>query len=186
MCQNYKSETGCICGEKCRFRHVEAEERPSKKTKKGGAKGSVALSKESPKLGRVSQDSYPRKSFLREERRLGSKHAVNFSKSTWHQRKIRERRVHREESFKSVNLMSVVLARQNSGKDHMRRPCTKKDALAELRGIWRNIFPSSKMRTKLRFTLPLKPRVMPAPTSRRPEEREFVVDSGSGVPIHMM
>ena len=44
------------------FRHVEAEERPSKKSKKGGAKGSVALLKESTQLGCVSQDSYPKKS----------------------------------------------------------------------------------------------------------------------------
>ena len=49
----------------CYFRHVEAEEKPSKKLKKGGAKGSVALLKESVQLGCVSQDSHPRKSILR-------------------------------------------------------------------------------------------------------------------------
>ena len=43
VCQNYKSETGCKYGRTCFFRHVEAEEKPSKKSKKGGAKGSVAL-----------------------------------------------------------------------------------------------------------------------------------------------
>ena len=43
VCQDYKSETGCMYGNKCFFRHVEAEEKPSKKSKKGGAKGSVAL-----------------------------------------------------------------------------------------------------------------------------------------------
>ena len=37
-------------------------------------------------------------------------------------KKIRKERVHREELSKSVRLMSVVLARQNSGKDRMRRP----------------------------------------------------------------
>ena len=36
---------GCIHGNKCFFSHVEAEEKPSKKSKKGGAKGSVALLK---------------------------------------------------------------------------------------------------------------------------------------------
>ena len=39
----YKSENGCTYGRTCFFRHVEAEEKPSKKSKKGGAKGSVAL-----------------------------------------------------------------------------------------------------------------------------------------------
>ena len=40
-------------------------------------------------------------------------------------------------NYPKVRLMSVVLARRNSGKDHMRRLCTKKDAPAKLRGIWR-------------------------------------------------
>ena len=113
----------------CFFRRVG--ENPSKKSKKGGAKGSVALLKESTQLGCVSRDSCPRKFILREEGNLGSKRAVKFSKGTWHQIKIWERKSHREELSKSVNLTSVVLARQNSGKDHMRRPCTKKDAPAE-------------------------------------------------------
>ena len=52
--------------------------------------------------------------------------------------------------------MSVVLARQSSGKDHMRRPCTKNEAPAKQRGIWRKTFTSSRMRTKLRSKLLLK------------------------------
>ena len=47
MCQNYKSETRCTYGRKCFFRHVEAEEKPNRRSKKDGAKGSVALLKES-------------------------------------------------------------------------------------------------------------------------------------------
>ena len=79
--------------------------------------------------------------------------------------------------------MSVV-ARQNSRKDHIRRPCTKKDAPAKQRGIWRNIFTSSRIRTKTTFYIPGEAKVMPAPTSKRPEEREFVVDSGAS--MHML
>ena len=30
VCQNYKSKTGCTYGRKCFFRHVEADEKPSK------------------------------------------------------------------------------------------------------------------------------------------------------------
>ena len=56
----------------CYFRHVEAEKH-SKKSKKGGAKGSVALLKESIQLGCVSQDSHPRKSILRKKRKIGIK-----------------------------------------------------------------------------------------------------------------
>ena len=43
VCQSYISETGCRNGKKCYFRHVELEEKPNKKSKKGCAKGSVAM-----------------------------------------------------------------------------------------------------------------------------------------------
>ena len=52
----------CTYSNKSWFRHVEAEEKPSKKSKKGGSKGSIAMLKESMQLGCVSQDSHPRKS----------------------------------------------------------------------------------------------------------------------------
>ena len=107
---------------------------PGKKSKTSGVKGSVALSKESIRLGCVSQDCPPRKSILRETGKLGSNHTVKFSKGTWHHIKIRDERFHREELSQGVNLMSVVLARENSVKDHMRRPCNKKDAPTELHG----------------------------------------------------
>ena len=60
----------------------------------------------------------------------------------------------------------------------MRRPCTKEDAPAKQRGIWRKLCASSRIHT------PIEAKVMPAPTSTRPEEREFVVDSGAS--LHMM
>ena len=57
----------------CRFRHVEADGQPSNKSEKSGAKGSVALLKESIQLGCVSRDSHPRKSILRERGKIGIK-----------------------------------------------------------------------------------------------------------------
>ena len=53
-------------------------------------------------------------------------------------RKNGKERVHREKLSKSVHFTSVDLARQNSKKDHMRRP--------------EKIFTSSRIRTKLRFS----------------------------------
>ena len=82
-------------------------------------------------MGCVSQDSCPRKSIVREPGMLGSKHAVKFSKGTWHQIKIRERKGPSRGITKSVRLMSVVFARPNLRTDHMRKPCTKNDAPAE-------------------------------------------------------
>ena len=45
VCLNYKSKYGTTYGEKCKFRHVEVDGQPSKKSKKSGGKGSVALLK---------------------------------------------------------------------------------------------------------------------------------------------
>ena len=50
---------------------LRRRKKPSKKSKKGGAKGSVALLKESVSLGCVSQDSQRRKSILRKAGKLG-------------------------------------------------------------------------------------------------------------------
>ena len=90
VCLNYKPESGCNYGDKCRFRHVEVDVQPSKKLKKSGVKGSVALIKDSKQLGCVSQDSHPRKSIRRKDGKLRSNDAVKFSKGTWHHKKIRE------------------------------------------------------------------------------------------------
>ena len=73
-------------GDKCRFRHVEVDVQPGKKSKKSGGKGSVAFLKESRQLGCVSQDSYPRRSILREKGKLGSSHSVKFSMGTRHKK----------------------------------------------------------------------------------------------------
>ena len=51
--------------------------------------------------------------------------------------KFGKERVHREVLSNSVRLVTVVLARQNSEKDHVRRPLSKNDAPAKQRGIWR-------------------------------------------------
>ena len=48
--------------------------------------------------------------------------------------------------YPSVRLISAVLARQYSGKDHMRKPCTKKDAPAKQRGIWRTYLQAQEFR----------------------------------------
>ena len=71
VCQNDKSQTGCIHGNRCYFRHVEAEEEPNKKSKKGGAIGSVALV-EYRQVGCVSQDSRT-KVFSTESRKIETK-----------------------------------------------------------------------------------------------------------------
>ena len=98
-------------------------EAPTKNRKKVVRKDPLPFLKESTQLGCVSQDSYPRKSILREPGKWWSTHAVKILKDTWHQIKIRERKgPSRGILSTSVSLMSVVLARQNSRIDHMRKP----------------------------------------------------------------
>ena len=70
---------------------AEVDGKPSNKSKKSGVRGSVALLKESIQLGCVSQDYPPKKSILREVGKVGSNHAVTFSKGTWHHIKIRRK-----------------------------------------------------------------------------------------------
>ena len=60
------------------FRHVEAEEKPNMKSKKGGAKGQVSLLKETIQLGCASHHFHSRMSIVRKEGTLGSDHSVKF------------------------------------------------------------------------------------------------------------
>ena len=54
-------------------------------------------------------------------------------------------------------------------------------------GTCEKTFTSSRIRTKLRFYVPGEVKGMSASVaSKRPEEREFVVDSDSGASMHMM
>ena len=113
-CHYCKSETGCKNGEKCRFRHVEAEEKPSKKVKEIWCETISCLVEGVYTIGLCVSRFLSETIYSTERVKIGIKTApctkLKFGKE----------RVHREEVSRSVNLMSVVLARQNSKKDHMR------------------------------------------------------------------
>ena len=165
MCQNYKSEKGVVYGDRCRFRHVEECVKPNKsRKKKGGAKGSVAILKESRQLGCVSQDSYPRKSILREPGKWRSKHAVKFSKDTWHQIKIRERK---------VPSRGII----HKCEPHERSPCAPKfedrsheETLTQERCARKAVWDLAKNIYKLKCLGEVKGMSTPV-TSKRPEKR---------------
>ena len=160
MCQNYKCETGCKFARPCFFRHVEAEEKPSKKSKKSGSKGPVSFLKESTQLGCVPQDSYPSKSILCEEGHLGSKHAV--SKGTWHLLEIRERK------GPSIRIIQKCAP-------HERSPYTIRWNIT-----WRDLA-TSKMRPQSSMGKLKNADKDTFYTSKSPEEREFGVDSGASM-----
>ena len=62
--------------------------------------------------------------------------------------------------------------------------CNKKDASPKPRGTWRKTFTSSKYADKATFYSPIEARVMLAPNTRSPEERDFAIDSGAS--MHML
>ena len=156
VCQNYKSETGCKFGRICFFWHVEADEKPSKKSKKGSAEGSVALLNESAQLDCASKILFRESLFCVKKGKLGSKHAVRLSKCTWHQIKTRERQgpsrgiIQKCEPHERRLCATKFGKRSHEDTFHQER-CAR-------RGAWdlANMNTSSRMRTKLRFTLLLK------------------------------
>ena len=181
--QNYNSEKGCVYGDKCHFRHVEAEGEPSKRSKKGGAKGSVAILKESIQLGFASQDSYLTKCIVREPGKLGSKHAVKFSIGTWHQIKIRERKgpwrgiIQKCPPHERSPGAPKFGERSHEETLHQGR-CARKATWDVTKIIYK-----LKNSDKTSLYTPIEAKVMLAPSSKKSEEREFVVDSGAS--MHM-
>ena len=90
-----------------------------------------------------SQDSYPKKSILREPGMLGSKHTVKFSQGTWHQIKIRERK------GPSRGIIQKCAPHERSPcapKFEDQERCARKAAYHSAKK-----FTSSRIRTKLRF-----------------------------------
>ena len=83
-----------------------------------------------------------------------------------------------------MKLMSVVLARpgfqERSEEETLQQEgCARRVAWDLAKHIYK-----LKNSDKAAFYILVEARVMPAPTSKRPEEREFAVDSG--VSVHMM
>ena len=70
--------------------------------------------------------------------------------------KFGNERVHREELFRSVSLMSAIRVLQNLRKEHTMKPCSKKYAPAEKHGNRPKSVYKLKNRIKVRFTLLLK------------------------------
>ena len=79
---------------------------------------------------------------LLEQEKLVSKHTVKFSKGPWNQIKIRERKV---PSRGIILKWSPHEGCPCAPKFGERRLFTKKDAPAKQRGIWREIFTSSRI-----------------------------------------
>ena len=115
-----------------------------------------------------------RKFWIKSHRQILQRHVAPL-------KKLGKERVHREASFKSLNLTSPIRGLLDLRKEHRTKFCTKKDAVA-----WNLAKNVNKLQNtdKATFYSPFEAWVMPAPSSTKPEERELVVDSGAS--MHML
>ena len=161
-------KNGCVYGDKCSFRHVEEYVKPNKKSKKGGAKGSIAFLKGSAQLGCVSQASCPRNLFY-----VNLECWEQSTPSICHQIKIRERK------GPSRGIIQKCAPHERS----LYAP--KFDDSEETLIQERKIIHKLKNSDKATFYVPGEVKSKSTPiTPKRPEEREFAVDSGAS--MHMM
>ena len=138
---DYKTESGCKFGDMCLFRHAVVE--PSKKSKKSGGKGSVALLKNSKQVGCAFQDTEPQK----------SKYTTS---------KIGKGTVHRKELLGSVNLKST---------EHRKKPLQQERCAS--REAWDLAKHVHKLhdKDKATFFSSSEGWSLPAPSWKNPEER---------------
>ena len=185
-CLFYMSENGCRYGEKCSYAHRQVDEQPCKKSKKNGDKSAVAMLKITRQLGCVFQDMEPPKSssILRKSSNiLKPIRCVQFTKA-----------VVRHANIRDENPSLGVIC---PGEPHQRNPNaptiedrsqeeTEKQERCAREAAWKlaqNVL-ESKEKDKTAFFSPSENRCLPASSTLKPQEREFVVDSGAS--MHMI
>ena len=198
-CQFYKNETSCNAGDKCLFPHHEVDEQPKKKPKKSGHspkrkesddKNAVAIVKSISQLGCVSQDSdapvsqgrksrwNPRQKVL-EPIQKGTIHKVYAASCEYPGKEwtiVGKNKCQRSSSAKSLcyEIWGQVPRRE-----------WKTAAMCPKKGVEScQKHHKLKEKDKAAFFFPAEEWVLPATSTKEPEERELVVDSGASV--HMV
>ena len=109
---------------------------------------------------------------------------IRFTQSTLRQASFRENK------GPSLGKIEVKIPHHRSPyavkfEDRSHEETERQQQCAARHGILPEIFTSSKKRTKLHSTgLPMSEWIMPAASTMKPEERDFVVDSGAS--MHMV
>ena len=108
---------------------------------------------------------------------FGSNCTVKFSKGTATQKIGKEK-----ELCKSVNLKNVIRVRQTlRNRDTPRNFATRKMRPQRSTGLGEKCLLALDTKERATFQFSTEAWVMPAPSSKKPEEREFVVDSGASM-----
>ena len=185
-CLFCKTKGGCRFGEKCSYAHRQVDEQPSKRSEKNGNKSAVAMLKITRQLGCVFQEMEPPKSssILRKSSNiLKPIRCVRFTEAVLRHADIRDQ--------------NPSLGMICPGDPHQRNPnapkfedrsqeetewqerCAREAAWKLAKSIQK-----LKEKNKAAFFSPSENWCLPAPSTLKPEEREFVVDSGAST--HMI
>ena len=182
----HKSENLCKFGDECSYAHRQVDEQPCKKSQKNGDKIAVAFLKNTRQLGCVFQDMEPPKSssiLRRSSNILKPIRCVLFTKAMLRHANIRDQKP-----------SLVVLC---PGDPHQRNPNAPKfeDRSQEeserqeryaSEAAWKmaRCILKLKEKNKTTFFSPSENWCLPSPSTIKPEEREFAVDSGAS--MHMI
>ena len=177
-----QSRRKCVCSRTVRLQKKRVKKQKKALNPQNGKsddKVAVANVKAVPQLGCVSQDIEPPSSVnnLRESQKvLGAIRRVRFTVSTLRQASIREKKGPSLGQIQVKIVISEVPTLLNLRTDVKKRLRDNSDPPAARHGILSNLFTSSEKRTKIRSDA--------AASTIKPEEREFVVDSGAS--LHMV
>ena len=166
----------------------ECHDRPGKPGKRGdkklGQNSSKRQSSDARQLGCVFQDMTPPKSILRKGTDMPKPiQRVKFTKAIARHTKIRDQNPSLGFFFAQVNLMSVAPTLRNLRIGHKKRQSGKSKGASE--AAWKLAKNVLKLKEHQRATFfsPSENWCLPVSTLK-PEEREFVVDSGAS--MHMI
>ena len=95
-----------------------------------------------------------------------------------------ETRIHRSDIFAQVILTSATPMLQNLRFGCRKRQNGWSDVPVKQRESWPKVCLKTKEKQKTTFFSPSENRCLPSPSTLKPEEREFVVDSGAS--MHMI
>ena len=194
-CLFYKSESGCRFGEKCLYAHRQADEQPSKRSKKNGDKSAVAMLKKDEHHQRTGRTCH--ECLLIKYTTIGCVFQdVEPPKSSSILRKssdIRTKAVVRHANIRNRNPSLGMICpsephERSSNAPKFEDPSQEETEWQERcarEAAWRLSKNVLKIEGDERATFfsPSENRCLPASTLK-PEEREFVVDSGAS--MHMI
>ena len=185
-CLFYKSEHGRKLRDECSYAHRQVDEQPSKKYQNNGDKSAVAMLKVTRQLGCAFQEMEPPKSssILWKSSNIRKPiRCVKFTKAVLRHANIRDQKP-------SLGMICP-------GDPHQRNPNapkfedrsqeeTERQERDAREAVWKmaRCFLKLEEQHKTTFFSSSENWCLPSPSTTKPEEREFVVDSGAS--MHMI